>query len=163
MKAWTLTVWFLIVGCCATQELLGSGPSEAELAIHIYHESGGNDDAVGDKNLDNWAYGPLQIRQPFVDDVNRRFGTRYRASQCRGNRSLSIQIAKMYWSIYATREVLGHEPNAHDRAGILNGGPAGAKSRRTAGYRRDFAAMERCQKAGKPLKEWKKFKSQRRK
>jgi hypothetical protein len=159
MYARTLTVVLVVVvsSYCGIKEILGGEPSDAEIAVHIHHESGGNDNAVGDKNLDNWAYGPLQIRQPFVDDVNRRFGTGYRASQCRGNRPLSIKIAKLYWSIYATREKLGHEPTALDRAGILNGGPAGWRRSATAGYRRDFTAITKCQQAGRPLAEWRKF------
>jgi hypothetical protein len=133
------------------------GVSDAEIAIHIYHESGSNDWAIGDQSLRHKAYGPLQIRQPFVDDINRRFGTHYRAEQCRGNRPLSIKIAKMYWSSYATQAKLGHEPTALDRAGILNGGPNGHHSRGTANYRQHFSAMERCQKADQPLKKWRKF------
>jgi hypothetical protein len=132
--------------------------SDEEIAIHIHHESGGKDDAVGDKNLDNWAYGPLQIRQPVITDVNRRYGTKYRPEQMLGNRALSIEVAKKYWAIYATRKALGHEPTSVDRAGIWNGGPHGWKRSVTAGYRRDFTAMEKCQRASRPLKEWKAYK-----
>lgn len=137
--------------------LAKAGPTEAEITVLIFKESGGNDRAIGDKNLKDKAYGPLQIRQPVITDVNRRYGTRYRPEQMLGNRALSIEIAKKYLAIYATEKRLGRPVTAVDRAGIWNGGPHGWKRSATTGYRRDFKAMEACQKAGRPLTEWKKF------
>ena len=43
------------------------------LAILIAVESGGDPNAVGDKHLTNKAYGVLQIRQPYLDDVNQHY------------------------------------------------------------------------------------------
>ena len=43
------------------------------LAILIAVESGGDPTAVGDKHLRNKAYGVLQIRQPYLDDVNKHY------------------------------------------------------------------------------------------
>lgn len=137
--------------------------SEAELALHIFHESSGNDKAIGDKKLKDKAYGPLQIRKPVCDDVNRRYGTKIKASDCLGNRELSIWVARAYWSIYATKKRLGRQPTALDRAGIWNGGPNGHKRAATDEYRENFTAMGKCQKAGKPLRDWRKFQPKRKK
>lgn len=83
----------------------------------ILQESGGNDMAIGDKNLAKKAYGPMQIRQPAVDDVNKKLGTNYKAEDCLGNRALSIKIFDAYISIY--------EANSDDeaKARLWNGGP----------------------------------------
>ena len=117
------------------------GPSKAEIAVHIQHESGGNDWAVGDHHLRQKAYGPLQIRQPVCDDINRHYGTHYRAEQCRGNRALSIRLAQAYWGIYATKKRLGRAPTALDRAGIWNGGPNGHRRVSTSKYRRRYLVL----------------------
>lgn len=63
-------------------------------------ESGGNDNAIGDKHLSDWAYGCLQIRQPMVTDVNKYLGTNYKAQDCLGNRALSFKIFDTYFKIY---------------------------------------------------------------
>ena len=110
-----------------------SVPSELIAAL-IAHESKGDDYAVGDRHLANKAYGCLQVRQSCVDDVNRRFGTKYRAEDCLGNRELSISICVMYLQIYATPSRLGHKPTAEDFARIWNGGPNGWKKESTVKY-----------------------------
>ncbi|MEK7610618.1 MAG: transglycosylase SLT domain-containing protein [Patescibacteria group bacterium] len=97
-------------------------------------ESGGNDWAIGDQHLVQKAYGCLQIRQPCADDVNRRYGTRYRAEDCLGNPELSREICQKYLALYATRARLGREPTDQDRARIWNGGPDGWKKKSTVGY-----------------------------
>ena len=121
----------------------GAGPNAREINLHIYHESRGNDWAIGDHKLAHKAYGPLQIRQLVCDDVNQAYGTKYRAKQCLGNRALSIEIARKYWLLYATREQLGREPTSIDRAGIWNGGPKGYRRTATLKYRQDFAKLAR--------------------
>lgn len=100
----------------------------------IVVESGGNDRAHGDKHLKEQAYGCLQIRQPCVDDVNRRHGTKYRAEDCLGNRELSIWIFSRYMDIYATKARIGRQPTDQDRARIWNGGPSGWKRSSTIPY-----------------------------
>lgn len=104
------------------------------IGVLIKVESGGNDRAHGDRHLRQPAYGPLQIRQPVCDDVNRYYGTRYRASALRGNRRLSILICRRYLALHATRQALGRSPTAEDYARIWNGGPEGWKRRSTLGY-----------------------------
>lgn len=106
-------------------------------AALVLKESDGNLNAIGDKHLVNKAYGPLQIRQPAVDDVNRRFGTHYKAQDCLGNLELSVWIFNRYMEIYATDTRLGRPVTDEDRARIWNGGPNGYKNRQTVAYWRD--------------------------
>lgn len=91
----------------------------------IQVESGGDDNATGDHELIHQAYGPMQIRQPACDDVNRVFGGMRTAEQMLGNRELSIDTFEKYISIYCTPRHLGHTPNDQDIARTWNGGPAG--------------------------------------
>lgn len=104
------------------------------ILLLIMVESGGNDLAVGDKNLKDKAYGALQIRQPVCDDVNRHFGTLYQAEQMLGNRKLSEKVCEKYLSIWATKARLGREATDEDRARIWNGGPNGWQKKSTLGY-----------------------------
>ena len=103
----------------------------------IIVESGGDDQAIGDQHLTNRAYGPMQIRQPCVDDVNERADTDYQAEDMLGNRELSIWCFKEYMKRYATERRLGHEPTAQDMARIWNGGPNGHKKESTKRYWRE--------------------------
>lgn len=107
---------------------------EKLISALIHVESGGNDYAIGDRNLSNMAYGPLQIRQPYVDDVNRIHGTSYLASDLLGNRNLSIWIFDRYMDIYATKSRLGRQATLQDQARIHNGGPNGWKNPNTVPY-----------------------------
>lgn len=120
------------VGPATRGKLNGSKTTLLEALIQV--ESQGNDNAVGDLNLTHKAYGCLQIRQPYVDDVNRKLGTNYRAQQCLGNRELSIFLFDAYMEIYATRLAMGREPTNEDKARIHNGGPAGWKRSVTIPY-----------------------------
>lgn len=125
--------------CCAFACLTACGaelmkPSDQLIATLIKIESVGKDNAIGDLNLKHRAYGPLQIRQPVCDDVNKRFGTHYRAEQCLGNRTLSLEIFRRYMDIYATPQKLGHQPTEEDFARIWNGGPQGYRLTSTQKY-----------------------------
>lgn len=90
----------------------------------IQIESGGDDNAFGDKDLTLHAYGPMQIRQPVCDDVNRAYGTDFQATALLGRRSLSLAIFWLYMSLYATSTHIGRLPTDEDRARIWNGGPS---------------------------------------
>lgn len=121
---------------CATLTAFAEtkGPSDRLVANLIQVESGGRDNAIGDKDLREHAYGPLQIRRFVCDDVNERLGSRYTAESCLGNRPLSIQICRAYLNRYATASRLGHEPTDEDMARIWNGGPSGWKRACTEKY-----------------------------
>jgi len=66
----------------------------------------------------------MQIRQPVCDDVNRVYGTKFRAADLLGYTSKSLAIFWLYMSIYATTGMLGRQPTNEDRARIWNGGPS---------------------------------------
>jgi hypothetical protein len=85
-------------------------------------ESGGNSNAIGDRKLRYSAYGSMQIRWPAVQDVNRAFGTNYRARQCLGNDVLSEEIFTKYCKLYANKKMLGREPTPKDFCRLWNGG-----------------------------------------
>jgi hypothetical protein len=104
------------------------------IAAIIHVESGGNDMAIGDRGKHEMAYGALQIRKPCVDDVNRRFGTKYQAKDMLGNRALSVWVCQKYIETYAAPKWLGREPTLEDKARIWNGGPSGWKKASTNGY-----------------------------
>lgn len=91
-------------------------------------ESGGNDFVIGDKHLKEPAYGRLQIREPVCRDVNRRFGTSYRAIECLGNQARSVEIFKKYLSIYMAE--FSYEKGAR----LWNGGPKGPWKNSTLAY-----------------------------
>lgn len=99
---------------------------EKLIAALIQVESQGNDDAIGDKNLPDHAYGCLQIRHPVCIDVNRVYGTALQARQMLGNRALSIDTFRKYVSIYKC-------VTDEDKARVWNGGPS-AKRKGTAMY-----------------------------
>jgi len=123
---------------CDTGEMLSAGipaqndaPCEFSLGgiilALIEVESGGDDNAVGDLELEDRAYGCLQIRQPAVTDYNTWNETAHQAEDCLGNRSLSVAICRDYLAHYATPERLGRLPTNEDRVRIWNGGPNGYK------------------------------------
>lgn len=97
-------------------------------------ESGGKLDAIGDKHMSNKAFGPLQIRKPCVDDVNRVFDQDYVAEDCLGDLALSVKIFRSYMLIWATPKRLGRPVTDEDRARIWNGGPQGFKKASTIFY-----------------------------
>ncbi len=110
------------------------GPSKRLIACLVQVESRGDSRAIGDKHLKNKAYGPLQIRKPACDDVNKRFGKQYSPEQCLGNLELSTEIFHLYMKMYATEKRLGHVPTDEDCARIWNGGPNGYKKPETEAY-----------------------------
>lgn len=83
----------------------------------ILQESGGNDNAIGDRNLRHKAYGAMQIRQPACDDVNRKFGTNYKAEDCLGNREISLDIFRKYCACYP------ENVTDEEKSRLWNGGP----------------------------------------
>ena len=110
-------------------------PPDTLIAALIQKESSNNDNPTpGD---DGTAFGPLQIRQGCIDDVNERCGTTYRAEDMQGNRPLSIWICRRYIDMYATKSRIGRSPTIEDMARIWNGGPIGWKKKSTSRYWQD--------------------------
>lgn len=96
--------------------------------VLIKIESNGDDNAIGDLTLKNKAYGCLQIRQGVCDDINKKFGTKYKAQDCLGNRLKSLEIWDKYWLVYPEKTT------DEDRAKTWNGGPAWKKYYGKPGY-----------------------------
>lgn len=105
-------------------------PMDKLIKALIHVESGGDDNAIGDKNLAQKAYGCLQIRQPCIDDAL----PGHKAQECLGNRELSIKVFNLYMKRYATAKRLGREPTNEDKARIWNGGPYGYRKISTVAY-----------------------------
>jgi peptidoglycan hydrolase-like protein with peptidoglycan-binding domain len=110
-----------------TRSVLNGEESPLISAI-IEVESGGKLNAVGDLHLEDKAYGPMQIRQPAVDDVNKANGTDYKAQDMLGNKELSIWVFNEYMKLYAQNE----SPEVQAR--VWNGGPNGPNVRATEVY-----------------------------
>ena len=92
-------------------------------------ESGGKDNAIGDKHLAQKAYGCLQIRQPVCNDYNKAHGTKHQAKDCLGNRELSVKICRWYLEHWCNPERLGRNPLLNDYLMIWRGGPNGWKQK----------------------------------
>lgn len=90
--------------------------------------------AIGDKNLVDKAYGCLQIRQPVVTDVNRKYGLNHKAQDCLGNLDLSVKICNLYLRMWANKAYLKREPTVQDICRTWNGGPSGWKRNSTQAY-----------------------------
>jgi len=129
-------VCLLLLELWPTLTIFGDEPSPKLIAALSCQESDNNDWSIGDKHLSEkeWAYGRLQIRQPCVDDVNRRYGTKYQAKDCLGNSELSYWICRNYIDMWATAKRLGRKPNDEDMVRIWNGGPQGWKKKSTRHY-----------------------------
>lgn len=95
-------------------------------------ESGGNDTAVGD---DGKAFGPLQLWQIYVDDVNRIYKTNYKHSDA-FDRERAVDIVKKYLSFWGKKYKMktGKEPTYEVLAKIHNGGPNGPLNPATETY-----------------------------
>lgn len=97
----------------------------------------GYDNALGDRNLAQKAYGPLQIRAPYFADARMFLSPADAAldeKACLGNRPLSIRVLNAYMTRYCTPKRLGRAITAQDVARIHNGGPNGWRSPATLGY-----------------------------
>lgn len=136
LKQWILVMFSILItaSACTCAAANSHGPTERLISKLILVESSGQDNAIGDKKLVHKAYGPLQIRQQCVDDVNKRYRTNYRSEDCLGNRKLSVEIFRRYVTMYATEKRLGRAPTDEDYARIWNGGPNGWKSSATIAY-----------------------------
>lgn len=104
----------------------------------------GDVNAVGDKHLRHKAYGLLQIRQPYLTDVNKIAGKDVQAVWGKSKLTLADMKdpAKAEWAFhvylwyYGERyeRLTGNVPTAAVYARIHNGGPNGWKNKRTLQY-----------------------------
>jgi hypothetical protein len=99
-------------------------------AIAMVESSGGKDQY----NSADPAYGPLQITQICLDDVNKFCGTNYVLEDFMYNWELSIWAFDMYMKRWATVKRLGRSVTDQDRSRIWNGGPNGWKRSSTLLY-----------------------------
>ncbi len=106
------------------------------LKILIMIESGGCMNSVGDKHLENKAYGILQIRKPYLQDVNEIADTDYSLKQVRNSRTLSRWTAIVYIRHYGKHyeRKTGNKLTIEVAARIHNGGPYGWKKNSTIPY-----------------------------
>jgi hypothetical protein len=135
MKKFIFSIAFFFVfvgigGIAAGEISLLKIPDDLVQAM-IFVESTNNDSKIGDPKLKNKAYGPLQVRQLACDDVNKAFGTHYRAKDCLGNRSLSIEILTKYSSMWKKENIISYEQIARRWNG---GGPHGDEKTSTIEY-----------------------------
>jgi len=103
------------------------------LSALIMVESGGNPDAVGDRHLTNMAYGVCQIRQPYLDDVNRIAKSSFTLEDVRKSESVSRWCVVTYVKHYGKRytRITGKPLTMEVAARIHNGGPNGWKKAST--------------------------------
>jgi hypothetical protein len=107
------------------------------LALLIQIESGGNHASIGDRHLANKAYGILQIRQPYLDDVNRIYKKQILAfygrplvmEDIRRSPRLSRWVTVSYLKHYGKRyeRLTGQAPTYEVYVRIHAGGPNGWK------------------------------------
>ncbi len=118
-------------------EQVGATPLERAICIvESAHEDAplGDLDAIGDYGR---SFGPMQIQQIYVDDVNRVFDQDYVAKDCLGDLDLSIRIFRAYMLIWATPKRIGRAKGIvtdEDKARIHNFGPRGWTNPRSIGY-----------------------------
>jgi hypothetical protein len=113
------------------------------LRAMVIEESGGNPNAVGDRHMRNKAYGTLQIRKPYLNDVNRLCQKQVIA---KWGRLLTIKdmkdpekawwVATEYLTYYGKhyQRQTGRRPDVRVYAAIHNGGPDGWQEPCTVGY-----------------------------
>lgn len=94
---------------------------ESSGGIHLYNAREG-------------AYGPLQIRQIALDDVNQRYNTKITLQCLKHCWDTSEFVFWAYTDMWATPQRIGREPTFEDRARIWNGGPNGFRRSATKGY-----------------------------
>lgn len=95
---------------------------------------------VGDLHLNDKAYGVLQIRQPYLNDVNRISGQNITLEQVHCSESMSRWCAIVYlkhWGNHYTKTTgLPLTPSVVAR--IHNGGPYGWRKPSTLDYEKKF-------------------------
>lgn len=104
--------------------------------ILIIIESSGDINAIGDHHMKDKAYGILQIRQPYLDDVNRIANTKYTIEDVYKSETISKWATLTYLRHYGNHyeKVTGKKATPEIYARIHNGGPNGWKKSSTKEY-----------------------------
>jgi hypothetical protein len=154
---WILLVLLIPVSALADYDLTVSGWKLIQVLEKAENQNG-DVNAVGDKHLKNKAYGLLQIRKPYLEDVNKIAGKD--VQKVWGKSKLTIAdmkiperarwAAKVYLSHYGKRyeKITRLAPTMEIYAKIHNGGPNGWKKENldTAIY---WAKVVKINKIGK--------------
>ena len=104
-------------------------PGDLLIKAVIMKESKGNDNAVGDKNLEKKAYGSMQIRADVISDLNKYCNGNYSRKDS-NNRARSVEMFKKY-----TKYWMAYDDESAAR--IWNGGPNGCNKPKTLEYWHD--------------------------
>jgi len=144
-----LGVLFLLMGMCspvsAKEFSLYVNSDELIYGVVQRENPGKNPNAVGDKHMVHKAYGLLQIRKPYLTDVNRIAGTN-EVMRVWGKKKLTMEDmkdqAKAEWAFHVYLSHYGEKykqqtgliPSAYVYARIHNGGPKGWQERKTRDY-----------------------------
>lgn len=104
-------------------------PGDLLIKAVIMKESMGNDNAVGDKNLEKKAYGSMQIRADVISDLNKYCKGNYSRKDS-NNRARSVEMFKKY-----TKYWMAYDDESAAR--IWNGGPNGCNKPETLPYWED--------------------------
>lgn len=112
-------------------------------------ESSGNDRAVDSSGL---CWGPVQIKEIYVRDVNRIAGTSYRHEDA-PDRAKAFDMFKIYVSHYATEARLGRPPSWEDAARIHARGPNGWRDPRAIPYWKRLKSLIQKPAHGVPANE----------
>ena len=110
------------------------------IPLLIQVESGGNPKAIGDGGK---AVGVLQLHPIYVADVNRIYGTAYKAKD-RLSEAQSKTITRLYLTHYGARyeRLAGKKATLEVLARIHNGGPDGWKKQATKAYWNKIAKLK---------------------
>jgi hypothetical protein len=79
------------------------------------------------------SHGPYQIRQAYLNDVNRFSHCNYTVADCY-NPVLAKRIVTIYLTHYCTVKRLGHEPTVRDYCRTHCAGPTGWKQKCSMAY-----------------------------
>jgi hypothetical protein len=107
-------------------------------------ESSGELFAIGDNGLEHKAYGPLQVRQPVCDDLERLFGVSIDPKDCDGNWNLSEYAYRLYVGYWGSQyeKQSGKKVTPEVLARIWNGGPTGHAKTATVKYAEKFKGFQ---------------------
>lgn len=107
-------------------------------------ESNMDPNAIGDRNLENKAYGIMQVRKTAMDDVNSTYGTNYTEQDLMDLDPVAIaEVGVGYLAV--ARDRYGANSFA-EMAAMYNGGPNGPNNSAAVRYARDvLEIMQRRQ------------------